>query len=539
MTLTTLLKKESVVPHRNILIMAFISGLANVGILALINSAAGSTTQDDSNTRLLLLFLVAMAVFNIAQRYMFNKTAIVFETVVDRLRTRILDKIRVTDLITLERLGHAEIYTKLTQNTTIISQAAGVMAASIQSALMVIFSVLYISTLSMLAFGITVGMIGAGCFLYLKNEKKIIGFIHAAHRSEVTFFNGLTNILQGFKEAKFSVRRSRAISTYAKEVSEETKRLKITASQMYSGNYVFAQNFFYVLIALVIFLLPRLVPTYADSVTEVAATILFIIGPLSTVVSGIPAFTNANIAVQEVYRLEEALDGANANATVVEEAEPLVESFERLEVRNLEFSYRDPAGNSMFSIGPMDFDLKAGEIVFIVGGNGSGKSTFIKTLLGLYMPERGNITVNDIRVDADNLQNYRELFSTILSDFHLFDRLYGLENVDEGRINELITQMALEKKTQFANGRFTNLELSTGQRKRLAMIVALLEDRPVYVFDEWAAEQDPEFRKYFYEDLLKEMKSKGKGVIAISHDDRYFANADRIVKMEYGETVPA
>lgn len=535
MTLLTLLKNESAVPHRNILAMAFVSGLANVGILALINTAAGRSAQDSGSTRLLLMFLIAMAVFNMAQRYMFNKTAVVFETIVENLRTRILGKIRSSSLETLERLGHAEVYTKLTQNTTIISQAAGTMAASIQSALMVTFSVMYIATLSTLAFAITVGMIAAGCLLYLRNEKKIIGYIHSANRKEVEFFNSVTNILKGFKEAKMNVRRGKSLAIHARRVSEETRDLKITASQMYSGNYVFAQNFFYILIALVIFLLPRLVPTYADAVTEVAATILFIIGPLSTVVSGVPAYTNADIAVKDIGLLEAALDNGGKDVpTVVEDVDPVTDQFESLTIKDLEFAYRDHTGNPMFSVGPINFSLSAGELVFIVGGNGSGKSTFIKALLGLYKTDRGTLMINDTRITEENRQNYREMFSTILSDFHLFDRLYGLRNVDESRVNTLIEEMGLGKKTQFVNGQFTNLDLSTGQRKRLAMIVALLEDRPIYVFDEWAAEQDPEFREFFYETLLQQMKKEGKGVIAISHDDRYFNKADRVLKMDYG-----
>ncbi len=535
MTLLALIKNESVVPQRNILAMAFVSGFANVGILALINAAAGSPVEDSGNTQLLLMFLVAMAVFNIAQRYLFYKTAIVFETIVDNLRTRILGKIRSSSLESLERLGHAEVYTKLTQNTTIISQASGIMAASIQSALMVTFSVFYIASLSMIAFLITIGMITAGCFLYLQKEKKIIGYIYSANRKEVAFFNSVTNILKGFKEAKMNVRRGKSLAIHARRVSEETKDLKIVASQMYSSNYVFSQNFFYLLIAVVIFLLPRLVPTYADAVTEVAATILFIIGPLSAVVSGVPAYTNADIAVKEIDQLEAALDNGKKDVpVVVEDIDPVVDEFKTLKVENLEFAYRDDQGGTMFSVGPIDFSLKAGELVFIIGGNGSGKSTFIKALLGLYRSDRGSITVNDVQIDEGNLQNYREMFSTILSDFHLFDRLYGLKDVEEARVNELIKEMGLEKKTSFVNGQFTNLDLSTGQRKRLAMVVAMLEDRPIYVFDEWAAEQDPEFRAFFYNTLLGKMTSEGKAVIAISHDDHYFGKAQRILKMDYG-----
>ena len=537
MTLITLLKAEESVPHRRILMMALVSGLANVGILALINSAAGSSPQNSGSARILLLFLVVMAIFNVAQRYMFNNTAVLFETIVDRLRIRILEKIRVTDLMALERLGHAEVYTKLTQNSTIISQAAGMMAASIQSAIMVTFSVLYIATLSIPAFLITVGMIGAGCYLYLRNEEKIIGYITDANRTEVRFFRSVTNVLQGFKETKLNVRKGREVTQTARELSNETRRLKIVASQMYSGNYVFAQNFFYVLIAIVIFLLPQVVPSYSDAITEVAATILFIIGPLSTVVSGVPAYTNANIAVQEIYGLEAELDSAEKDVVIDDEAQPIVGDFRELHVKGLEFAYRDHSGNRLFSIGPIDFDLHRGEIVFIIGGNGSGKSTFVKALLGLYVPDGGEIEVNGIPVDQENMQRYREMFSTILSDFHLFDRLYGIARPDEAAMSGFLQKMGLNRKTGYESGAFTNLELSTGQRKRLAMIVALLEDRPIYVFDEWAAEQDPEFRRYFYEELLPELKEQGKGIIVISHDDRYFEVADRIIKLDYGHEI--
>lgn len=538
MTLITLLKNEESVPHRNILLMALVSGLANVGILALINSAAGNPSQEGGNVQLMLMFLVVMAIFNVAQRYMFNNTAVLFETIIDKLRVRILDKIRRTDLVALERLGHAEVYTKLTQNSTIISQGSGTMAAAIQSAIMVVFSVFYIAALSIPAFLITIGMIAGGCILYLRNEEKIISYITEANRTEVGFFRGVTDILQGFKETKLNTRKGKEVTETAKEMSGETKRLKIISSQMYSSNYVFAQNFFYILIAIVIFLLPQFVPTYADSVTEVAATILFIIGPLSTVVSGIPSYTNSNIAVQEIFRLETELDSAEKDVVFSDNrAEPIVEEFESLEVKGLEFSYRDLKGNRLFSVGPMDFQLSKGEVVFIIGGNGSGKSTFVKALLGLYLPDEGEIRINGIEVTNDNMQGYRELFSTILADFHLFDRLYGLARPEKGVISDFLKRMELQKKTDYVDGAFTNLELSTGQRKRLAMIVALLEDRPIYVFDEWAAEQDPEFRHYFYEELLKELKAQGKGVIAISHDDRYFDMADRIIKLDYGQKI--
>jgi len=152
----------------------------------------------------------------------------------------------------------------------------------------------------------------------------------------------------------------------------------------------------------------------------------------------------------------------------------------------------------------------------------------------LYYPERGTITIDGRQVDRNTVQSYRELFSIIFSDFHLFDKLYGLPEVQQDTVKDLLTLMGISNKTDFVAGRFTTLDLSTGQRKRLALLVTLLEDRPIYIFDEWAAEQDPEFRAYFYEVLLQELHQRGKTIIAVTHDDRYFHHADRIVKMDYG-----
>jgi putative ATP-binding cassette transporter len=172
--------------------------------------------------------------------------------------------------------------------------------------------------------------------------------------------------------------------------------------------------------------------------------------------------------------------------------------------------------------------------VFIIGGNGSGKSTLLKLLTGLYRPSGGCLLVDGVPVLWRDIQRYRELVSIIFSDFHLFQRLYGLPDVDEKSVNSLLDTMQLLGKTSFDRGCFSTLELSTGQRKRLALIVALLEDRPIIVFDEWAADQDPEFRRYFYEVLLKDLKKRGKTVIAVTHDDHYFQHCDKLVKMDLG-----
>ena len=251
----------------------------------------------------------------------------------------------------------------------------------------------------------------------------------------------------------------------------------------------------------------------------------------------VPPYLSPGLALAEIESLEKKLDaGADPASSSPAPLSPWTKGISRIEVSQLEYTYEARSdGSPAFHIGPVDLTLNAGEVLFIVGGNGSGKSTFLKVLTGLYPASSGAIRVDGVAVTSRTSAAYRELICTIFTDFHLFSRLYGLLDVPSEAVQGLISQMELSEQTGYAEQRFTRRELSTGQRKRLAMIVALLEDRPIYVFDEWAADQDPVFRHYFYMELLPLLRQRGKTVIAVSHDDRYFRYADRVLTMEYGK----
>jgi putative ATP-binding cassette transporter len=188
-----------------------------------------------------------------------------------------------------------------------------------------------------------------------------------------------------------------------------------------------------------------------------------------------------------------------------------------------------------FEVGPIDVAFHPGEVVFLVGGNGSGKTTLAKLIAGLYAPDHGEVKVDGRLITDQNRDDYRQLFSIVFADFFLFDRLLGLEHatLDE-RAAEYLKTLHLDSKVQVSEGKFSTTSLSQGQRKRMALLTAYLENRSVYIFDEWAADQDPEFKKVFYHVLLPELKARGKAVIAISHDDAYYGMADRIIKLNYG-----
>jgi len=174
--------------------------------------------------------------------------------------------------------------------------------------------------------------------------------------------------------------------------------------------------------------------------------------------------------------------------------------------------------------------------VFIVGGNGSGKSTLAKLITGLYLPEAGEIYLNGQLIGANNREWYRQHFAVVFSDFYLFDRLLGLDRQDlDQQAQQYLRQLQLDHKVTIRDGQLSTTALSQGQRKRLALLTAYLEDRPIYLFDEWASDQDPVFKEMFYTQFLPQLRSQGKTVLVISHDDHYFDQADRIIKLDYGQ----
>jgi putative ATP-binding cassette transporter len=209
--------------------------------------------------------------------------------------------------------------------------------------------------------------------------------------------------------------------------------------------------------------------------------------------------------------------------------------WERIEFIGVTHTYFQEREERNFICGPIDLTLYPGELVFMMGGNGSGKTTFAKLVTGLYIPESGEIRIDGEVVTDRNREYYREHFSAVFSDFYLFTQLLGFDPRDvESRAQARLNRLQLDHKVEVDGGCFSTTELSQGQRKRLALLVAFLEDRPIYLFDEWAADQDPTFREVFYLELLPELKAMGKTVIVISHDDRYFHVADRLIKMDCG-----
>lgn len=534
-TFFELVKREAAPVARSIVIASAASGIANAGILAIINAAARSTDQQALNVRFFLMFVIAMTLYVMCLRFSSREMSRVMIDVVHRIRIRVTGKVQRSELQVMESIGKNRVISAITQESTTIADSGAVIIGGLQAAIVVVFASIYIAFLSIPAFLLTILTSAAGIAIVMQSRAQSRQWMTATKRKEVEFLNYTTDAIDGFKEAKLNARRSADLRADLLRCSTEITSLRLSTETLATRNTILAQSLFYVLIASVVFLLPPLIPTYSTVVVEITTAILFVIGPLRLIIGLIPYFGMCEEATRAIVRLEQALDeGQPAEGDAEPAQKPsLARAFQSLELRNIRFAYQS-GGAEHFSIGPVDLRIDAGEILFIIGGNGSGKSTLLKVLTGLYPADSGELVVNGLSAASLETQSYRELFAAVFADFHLFQRLYGLLDVDPASVTALIDEMQLAGKVGVVDHRFNTLELSTGQRKRLALIVSLLDNRPIIVFDELAADQDPEFRRFLYEALFPKLKASGVTVIAATHDDRYFHVADRVIKMEYG-----
>jgi putative pyoverdin transport system ATP-binding/permease protein len=539
MFLLRLIRREIQSALARLVAMAVLAGVSNALILAVVNAGAEAATHGQVSLRNATIFILALLTYIKAQDYILATTTLEIEAAIHRLRLRLMDHVRNSELLSLDEIGQAEIIAVVTKETTTLSQAATIMVVAAQGSVLILFTGIYIAYQSLPAFLATVAIVTTATVLYLLRSGTYKAEMHQALESEKALFDRLSDLLNGFKEIRLNKKRSEDLFKDIEDVSTTAAFLKIKSQVAGLRQFTFSQASFYILLGTIVFAVPSFSETLGGSMVKSTTAILFIIGSISSIVQSIPMMIAANASAENMGTLEEALVGAarrNGEATTPRRP------FTTIKVSGATFRHIDRRSEATFQIGPINFVLRVGEIVFISGGNGSGKSTFLKLLTGLYPLETGSLTIDGEIVTAANLERYREHFTAVFSDYHLFKRAYGIRNPDPAEVERLLTLFQLNGKTALVNGEFTTVDLSAGQRKRLALIVGLLERRQILVLDEWTADQDPEFRRKFYDELLPALQESGKTVIAVTHDDRYLSElklAARKLRMEDGRFAAA
>jgi len=501
-----------------------------------------STAQDLEQVikiRNFFIYLSCIVLFILTKRYVMRKSTFLVNEVIRKIRVRIADKIRKSDLYLLEETGTSEVYASIASDSREIASSFSYAGDAFPGLLMVVFAAIYMAFISFPSFLIIVCSLILGGISYARSRAASKLLFQEAAKRETEMFNVLDSILYGFKEIKVNTKKSNSLFNHYKEVAKKQMDAKVFAIFKTIMSYVATQSFFFVLLAGIIFILPEYTSMGNRDLVRVTAAVLFMIGPITTVASVWPKVVDANVRSENIMELERKIESiAESNVSEFNSSIPPLSVESEIKFSNVTFQYPENKEVEMldpFILGPIDLTLPKGKVIFVTGGNGAGKSTFLKLLSGLYHPKTGSITLDEKPLLRTQYQYYREMYAIIFTDFFLFERLYGLDEEQQQNIEELLKEMMIYKKTEVLDGRFLNLALSTGQRKRLALAIAILEDKPYYIFDEVAADQDPQFRQYFYEKVLGRLKEMGKTVIVVSHDQAYFHVADMRYHLSNGK----
>jgi putative pyoverdin transport system ATP-binding/permease protein len=518
-------------------LMSLLSGGFNGALVAVVHR---TLTTAEANIPLYLILAFAMVgvgklVTGYFSEVMLTRRA---QQAVASLRLDLVRKLQRVPFQNFEHMGQARVLATLTDDVAMLSQAFYVLPSFAINVAVVLGGAAYLVYLSPYALLLLGAFTAVGAVVY----RSVIGRAHkmfSLARDERDRLQGhFVSLTQGMKELKLHRPRRRAYTEV--EVSKSTDALMdldVQSHSRYILAHITTHFFLYVLIGIVIFILPAALHMTQATVSGYVLTALYLMGPLSGVVRSLPMFSRAQISLKRVQRLGISLDRQATENTEREETPP--KTFECIEVKQAICRYRLLDEADRFVLGPVDLSIRPGEIVFITGGNGSGKSTLAKMLTGLYEPDEGGIHLDGVPVTDENRDQYRQLFTAVFSDFFLFETLLGLDAPDlDERAARYLNTLDLDRKVQVKAGGLSTTRLSQGQRKRLALLTAYLEDRPIYLFDEWAADQDPSFKDIFYRHLIHELKADGKAVVVITHDDRYFDAADRRFGMRDGMLFP-
>ncbi|MBY7142472.1 cyclic peptide export ABC transporter [Virgibacillus sp. NKC19-3] len=523
--LTVGLKKKIVF---NLILLSIISGLANSILIFIINNSIG--LDDDDRNRILMYFVFTVAIYLIGQRYVRYALVKLTNDFLDDKRKKLIDKIMSSAYENIENTVKGNIYAALNGDMKIISSSVHSVVTIMTNLITIFVCLIYLAFIHFQGFLLSLIIIIIGLTVYLIKGRVSQRFWEKNRDIQNVFYNLIDDMVLGFKDFYMHQRKRKDFHNYIIEKCSQLRNFRIKGDLNFINAYLLGELLIIIVLGVSIFLFPLLNNNFEYVATmNFIVIFLFIIGPINGLLNTIPELFQVRISWERVGSLEKELETSSKPFL---ESQTQNKEFNKMELEKVSYDY---IGEDSFTVGPLNATFNSSEISFIVGSNGSGKSTLANLIMGLYEPSKGKIKVNGKIISSSQLGEH---FSAIHSDFHLFDQLYGIKTHGrEEEISRYLNVLNLNGKVSIKNNKFSTIKLSTGQRKRLALLISLLEDSPIYLFDEWAADQDPEFREFFYRRLLPDLRNKGKCIIAITHDDRYFSIANQLIKMELGKVI--
>lgn len=567
MTLWRLVFQEYRMELIGLAIASLISAFAGVAIIAFINSLL--IVANGEPMTLLWQFvglLVLLFVLRFVSQY---SLTVIGHKFVYEFRNNLIKRLMDTDIAVIEKLGSSRILASLAKDILKVQSAFMNAPSFIQSSILVISAFFYLGYLSLNLLLMVMLLILSIAVIGVFLVKQVYRQYNIVRNSEDNLYKNFEDIIYGRKE--LSLNRHRAKILYENDYlsTADSIRRHIIKGDTY---HLTALNWTDVMVLAsigMVFYLSNVLG-WADTITATtfAITILFLKSPLIQSFGMIPVLIDAHVSFKKVLELKlDKSDDIQLNNQHVDFAVQTPNSkatgWQTIELQDVCYEYLDVSGKPSFGIGPINFTLNRGDVVFLIGGNGSGKSTFAKIITGLYRPDSGRILVDGktvINLEEDTLTSkatnnatatsdteqtyplnkYRQLYSAIYTDLHLFKTIIGqndrLITEEKSLMHEWLSLLQMQHKLQITDlGKVLNEDLSQGQKKRLALLLAVMEQRDLLLLDEWAADQDPQYRRTFYFDIIPKLKAMGKTLIVISHDDHYFEQADRLLQMKSGQ----
>jgi cyclic peptide transporter len=550
-------QKRSKFFYAFLLSLGLVNSIISVGVLIVISSIVS-----DNRPAILYeygglifggLIIASLLVNRMFQSYLIRLT----NNVLFDFEIELLQKLRMATFESFEKLGSEKVFTAI-GDTRVLGRLPNTFVAAFNALITASCCLFYLFSTSVLG-GLTVVLLMGGLLtFYLVRNKAIKKDLNSLRDLQNQYFLNLNDLLLGFKEIKMSTKRNENIFTrFLLKNRVDSKDITVNTSISYMNNDLTGTFSWYIVLGVIMFLLPSLFLLTPDKIISMIMIILYLMAPVNVLITMIPVYTHSKIAVERLTQFDKDLDTYLNNDVILakeylrgvaakdvenagRQGKVPGEKFQQLELENVVYQFQDKTRRNQFTLGPIDLKIERGEVVFITGGNGSGKSTLANVITGLYKPNQGRIRFNGREILHDAYPAYMDNMAAIFTSHYLFNENYDDFDLRESneRLQEYIGLMKMghaihimKEKRQISN------RLSKGQQKRLALIYALMEERDIIILDEWAAEQDPQFRAYFYKELLPKLRQMEKTVIAITHDDDYYAYADRVIKFDYGKVV--
>ncbi|EAH7581077.1 multidrug ABC transporter permease/ATP-binding protein [Campylobacter lari] len=496
-----------------------------LGVLTLVFINEFLLKANLENSIIIVYFMLLLLVFFASSSFVEFSLSIFGQNFIFKMQRRIVKQILDTNILSILNTTKAKILASLNNDVRSISFGLLKLPEFIQSSVLIICTSAYIAYLSLEIFFLC--LVWIICVFLVDNflMSKVYFYFKNARENDDALQKNYQNILQGHKELTLNPLRAKY---YYENEFEKNALKKKKSSTMGNILHILSNNWsnsaMLALVGVEFYMALNYKFASLQSATTIALSILFLRAPLGAMIGSFPTLMMAKIALDKILNLN--LENYTHEFKIGQSSK----AWQKLYFKNVSFAY-----NEKFALKPINLELKKGECVFLIGKNGSGKSTFSMILAGLFTDFKGDIFLDNEKITKKNIYEYRSLVSAIFSDFHLFEHILEDDKFSKEDLVYWLEILELNEKVEFIENTFNTIKLSAGQKKRLAMLNALLEKRDILILDEWAADQDPMFRKFFYTKLLPLLKQKGITIFAITHDDVYFDMADRILLAQNGQ----